>query len=75
MKLIGLIFLIIYSTDLSSQDLVYFDRLSNHEFTDGTSVGKLHEFGHVFERDDELHTLFKKFNRSRRTQRILNYEV
>lgn len=42
-------------------------------FTNGELVGKLHEFEHSFKQSESCKRRFAKFNRSRKTQRVINY--
>ena len=50
-----------------------FKDLGSGLYTDGNATGKLHEFEHVFVAHSESYDWFNKFNRTRKTQRIVNY--
>ena len=43
------------------------------KYTDGTKTAKLHKFEEFFSHDQELHRLFKKFDRSRSILKFINY--
>lgn len=42
-------------------------------YTDGTTEGKLHKFGHLFQSDPEQIEAYTKFNQNRKAQRWVNY--
>lgn len=50
-----------------------FIQLKEHSFQYGDQVGKLHEFATVFQHDAEQYQHFTKFNKARKTQKVLNY--
>lgn len=57
---------------LKGQSINDFQQVSKHVFSDGVTKGPLHKFRHVFETDPVSLKLFNKFNRTRRTQVIVN---
>ncbi len=50
-----------------------FVQLKPHLFQYDNHIGKLHEFSYIFENDEEQAEIFKKFNKTRKTQKFLNY--
>lgn len=48
-------------------------QLNKRQFTDGERIGKLHEFQSYFESDPMSKRLFVKYDKTRRTQRVVNY--
>jgi len=47
----------------------------NGIYTDETKVAKLHKFRYVFKNNPEEYHLFKKFNKARTAQRIVNFSA
>ena len=61
------------TTTVVAQIEIRFQQLSKHKFSDGLKEADLHKFKHVFKQDEATLKMFKRFNRSRITQKALNY--
>ncbi len=73
-KKIRLPFLYLFiSASIFCQNSQEFTQISKNKFSDGTKVASLHKFEHVFSQTKDDHKRFKRFNRTRKTQRIVNY--
>ncbi|NNE26258.1 MAG: hypothetical protein HKN09_05405 [Saprospiraceae bacterium] len=46
-----------------------------HKFTDGTNIGALYKFKHVFQANERDARNFRKFNTTRITQSVINYTI
>ena len=73
-KIILVTFLSFSSTSSFCQESILFKKkVSAFKFSDGNEVRSLHKFKHVFTDKPQDLKNFKKFNRARKTQRIVNY--
>lgn len=65
------ILLILFLSDCVAQDY-NFQRISSFTYSDGISQGALHKFQHVFQNNPLELKFFKRYNRTRKTQNIVN---
>jgi len=56
-----------------SQTPIQIEKASYNSYTDGMKTTKLHKFEETFAYNKEHHRIFKKFNRSRLTLKLINY--
>lgn len=72
-NLTSFMFFLFIATSSNAQSVAHFEEVSQNIYTDGTNIGRLHHFEHVFINDAELHKQFLRFDKSRWTQKKINY--
>ena len=75
MKFSLTILLIIVTTSCYSQQADQLAKVGWNRYSDGAITGRLFKFKHVFESNQNDLKNYKRFNRTRNTQRITNYSL
>lgn len=75
LKHILLLSIVFYCSHCSGQSNYKLERLTKHTFTDGNIEGPIYKFRHVFENNARDLSNFNKYNKTRNTQKIINYAL
>ena len=57
------------------QNDIHFEQLTKATFTDGLNTGALYKFRHVFHDNPLEYKMWKRYNRTRNTQKVVNFSL